>query len=302
MFLYIDEKRKLNFIKYNKKLQKKFGLTLIDYKRFSGLLKLKIHEKTEIYNDYTHSLLFEGFYVNEKKNGKGVEYNERGNVIFEGEYIDNQKWNGFEKEYDEDTGNLILICEYKNGKKEGKREEYDKYTGQLLFKGIYLNGKKNGKCEEYKLILKEKNNFKNDYSPYSYKSKLIKIFSGEYSNGERVKGREYNYDEKLVYEGEYLNDKKNGKGKTYDENGKLKYDGEYLNGIKNGKGIEYYREPDIKYVCEYKNGKKHGKGKEYSYNYNFIEEYYNNESNLLFEGEYMNDYKIKEKNIIEMEN
>ena len=72
----------------------------------------------------------------------------------------------------------------------------------------------------------------------------------------------------------------------------MKYEGEYLNGLKNGKGIEYTRNPNIKYICEYKNGKKHGKGKEYSYNY---ESTMFNYSHLLFEGEYVNDYRLKGK-------
>ena len=35
----------------------------------------------------------------------------------------------------------------------------------------------------------------------------------------------------LVYEGEYLNGKKNGKGKEYYENGELRFEGEYIKGM-----------------------------------------------------------------------
>ena len=34
-------------------------------------------------------------------------------------------------------------------------------------------------------------------------------------------------------------EKKNGKGKEYNRNGKLIFEGEYLNGKSNGKGKEY---------------------------------------------------------------
>ena len=34
-------------------------------------------------------------------------------------------------------------------------------------------------------------------------------------NGERKEGKEYNYDGNLIYDGEYLNGKRNGKGKLY---------------------------------------------------------------------------------------
>ena len=44
----------------------------------------------------------------------------------------------------------------------------------------------------------------------------------------------------LIFEGEYLNGKRNGKGKEYYYfDGKLKFEGEYLNGERNGKGKEY---------------------------------------------------------------
>ena len=46
-------------------------------------------------------------------------------------------------------------------------------------------------------------------------------FEGEYFNGERNgKGKEYNWNGKLLYEGDYLNGKRNGKGKECDYNGK----------------------------------------------------------------------------------
>ena len=63
------------------------------------------------------------------------------------------------------------------------------------------------------------------------------------------KGKEYDFSDKLLFEGEYLNMKRNGKGKEYDENGKLLFEGEYLNG-KRKKGKEYYyyyRKGDLLY-------------------------------------------------------
>ena len=110
----------------------------------------------------------------------------------------------------------------------GETKEYDKYNDQLIFSGKYLNGKRNGKGTEYKslLIVKSDNNF---YSSRNIKYQNIEIFCGEYFNGERKDGEEYNYDGELVYEGEYLNDKKNGKGKCFDDEGRLVYEGDYKN-------------------------------------------------------------------------
>ena len=90
----------------------------------------------------------------------------------------------------------------------------------------------------------------------------------------------------MVYEGEYLNGKRNGKGKIYGEKNKIIYEGELLNGIKNGIGEEYDETNKIIYKGEFINGKKHGKGKEYSYCFGEI---------LIFEGDYFNNYRVRGK-------
>ena len=196
VFTYVDDRRKLNLIKFNKKIQSILGLNLIDFRRFSGRYKVEEYGKIKEYNSYNNRLIFEGQYSNEKRNGEGKEYNEEGKLIFEGEYLDDKRWKGVEKEYDEDTGKLIFEYEYKNGNiDEGK--EYDKYNGELLFSGKYLNGKRNGKGTEYKCNPCERYNYDSNYYLYSSRNnfKNIIIFEGEYLNGERKEGKEYNYDE-----------------------------------------------------------------------------------------------------------
>ena len=51
------------------------------------------------------------------------------------------------------------------------------------------------------------------------------------------KGKEYNRNSKLIFEGEYLNGEKNGIGKEYNDDGYLIFKGEYLNG-KNGMELD----------------------------------------------------------------
>jgi len=46
---------------------------------------------------------------------------------------------------------------------------------------------------------------------------------------------------------------RNGKGKDYDEDGYLKFEGEYKNGKPNGKGKEY-RYSELKFEGEYLDG------------------------------------------------
>ena len=173
-------------------------------------------------------------------------------------------------------------------------KEYDKYNCELLFSGEYLNRIRNGYGEEYRLIC-DKNEDKCDNISRK-NSKLMKIFEGEYVNGERKKGKEYNNCGKIVYDGEYLHGKRNGKGKAYDKNGNMVYEGEFLNGMKHGKGIEYNRYDSV-YEGEFLFGKKNGKGKEYDYdNYNkFKHNFGERLTDLMFEGEFFNDFRLKGK-------
>ena len=91
------------------------------------------------YDSLFPELIFEGQYLNGKKNGKGKEYYNKGKLKFEGEYLNGERWNGIG--YD-GKGNLTF--QLKNG--TGKVKEYDGYSGNnLKFDGEYLNGKKHGK-------------------------------------------------------------------------------------------------------------------------------------------------------------
>ena len=43
--------------------------------------------------------MFEGEYLNSKRNGNGKEYDYKGNLIFEGEYLNGKRYNGKGKKY-----------------------------------------------------------------------------------------------------------------------------------------------------------------------------------------------------------
>ena len=136
IFSLVDEKQKLELIKYNKSLQENLNVTLINYKYFSGkYIEYELNGKGKEYN-FDGELIFEGEYLNGKRNGKGKEYYNNGKLEYEGEYLLNNKYNG--KGYGE-KGNIIY--ELKNG--TGKVKEY---LGDILvFEGEYLNGLRNGK-------------------------------------------------------------------------------------------------------------------------------------------------------------
>ena len=114
-FSFVDEKRKLKLVKYNKNLQQKIDISISNFIHFKlKYIIYKLKGKWEEYN-YDHDLKFEGEYVNGERNGKGKEYDDDGKLEFEGEYL-NGKRNGKGKEYYND-GNLNFEGEYLNDKK-----------------------------------------------------------------------------------------------------------------------------------------------------------------------------------------
>ena len=92
-------------------------------------------------------LIYEGIYLNGERNGKGKDYEIKGNIIFEGEYSNGKKWEG--KIFDIQNNN---IHELKNGKgfiKEYCYDENNKVITNQLYEGEYSNGLKNEKGKVY---------------------------------------------------------------------------------------------------------------------------------------------------------
>ena len=111
-FLYMDTKTLLKIIKYNKNLQNKINIKLLDYKMVSRHYIIYESEgKAKEYHSRKNTLVFEGEYLNGKKNGKGKEYDVSGKLLFEGEYS--------------------------NGFRDGKGKEYDDMSGKLIYEGEY---------------------------------------------------------------------------------------------------------------------------------------------------------------------
>ena len=105
-------------------------------------------------------------YLNGEIEGKIEEYDLRGKILFEGEYLNGKKWNGKRNNYSYD-GKLIFEEEYLNGKrwkgkgykknfeiKNGifKGIEYNNY-GKVEYKGEYLNRERNGKGKNIIVVI-----------------------------------------------------------------------------------------------------------------------------------------------------
>ena len=288
-------------------------------------------------SNFCNNLFYEGEYFNGERHGLGMEYTEDYLIIFEGEYINGKRWNGTSynpdnnkegklengrgeniyDEYEYNGLNYKYTGAYLNGEKSGQGKEESK-EGNIKFEGEYVDGeKKEGKLyysdkkifegefiNNIKIKCSEYINDKKEFEGiYLYNNKWNGIGYDEDGNKlyELRKGsgniKKYSLREKLEYEGEYLNNKKNGKGKEYYEfYGKLLYEGEYLNDKKNGEGKEYFLNGEIKFIGRFLNGEMWD-GKGY---YEGVEDfqltdgngyikYYDSLNNrILFEGEYKN--------------
>ena len=76
-------------------------------------------------------------------------------------------------------------------------------------------------------------------------------YEGEYLYDNKYNGKGYDENGNITYE--IING--NGKVKEYWNNGKLLFEGEYLNGKRNGKGKEY-NDGKLVFEGEYLNGKR----------------------------------------------
>ena len=150
---------------------------LIYNKRLQEKFRINIENYKTVSGKY---IIWEG------DGGKGKEYDYKGRLKFKGEYSKGKK-NGKGEEYD-DEGRLIFEGKYKKGQRNGKGKEYDD-EGRVIFEGEYLNGNRNGKGKEY------------------YWDGTLK-FEGEYFYGYRIKGKEYNYNGRII-----LSLEKDGKAK-----------------------------------------------------------------------------------------
>ena len=197
LFSYLNEKRKLILIKTCKKLQDITNISFTNYKILSG--KYIILEKdgtAKVFGFRFDGLIYEEGFLNGKKNGKGAHYNyhctTEDEYKYVGEYL-NGKRNGKGKEYYYEEG-LLFEGEYFNGERNGKGKEYNK-KGELIFEGEYINYYRNGKGKEYK------------------KGKLLYWNFQECDNINIQKlngtGKELDPYCNLIYQGEYLNGKRN---------------------------------------------------------------------------------------------
>ena len=85
-------------------------------------------------------------------------------------------------------------------------------------------------------------------------------YIGEVFNGlPNGKGKIFDKNNQLIFDGHFKNGKWDGEGKKYDEEGNLIFCGNYVNANADGQGIYYFKNGKY-FIGEFKNGVKHGKG------------------------------------------
>ena len=88
IFNHLRNNQKLIMMNYNKFLQNKFGFTIDDYKQNAKKIKVgKLNRFGQECSLTTYKLIFEGEYLQGKRNGKGIEYYKNGKIKYKGKYL-----------------------------------------------------------------------------------------------------------------------------------------------------------------------------------------------------------------------
>ena len=229
---------------------------------------------------------YDGYWKNDMKEGKGTL------ITSEGKYECNWKnneINGFGRIYY--YNNNIFEGYFKNGKKEGKgiilNDKREKL--EINFKNDIIVGNEILNLNNGRII---NGIFNNNYIPIEGKIifKNGEIYEGKLNkNGEREGKGKMNYNNGYYYEGNWINDIRNGKGILY----KNEEDYKIIINNKNNEINNLFKCKDDFYIGEYKNNMKEGKG---IMNNNEILNY-----KIIYEGEFKEN-KMEGKGILYFEN
>ena len=247
----------------------------------------KFHGKGVLF-DQDGEVLYEGEFAEHMKHGNGTMYLKR-KRIYEGEFKENKKQGSgilfhsdgsvqFEGSFDQDQMDGYGVLYYslvELAPFDTFREQFPQLN-RPLYEGYFVHGMKKGEGKLY------------------YPSGLLQ-YEGDFMwHDMRGVGRLYfNTDEVtqelaevghcgLEYEGYFLDNMKNGKGKLYSREGLLLADGQFKNDDLMGKGKLYYPNGEVHYIGDLFAGKMHGRG-----------EFYNEKGKLIYSGEFNNGERLR---------
>ena len=231
--------------------------------------------------------------------------------------------------YDELKNEKIYILQYPQGKflsiSHGKIKNIDQYefshladtkggsSGSPVFLentnhiiGLHKSGNKEENENYGDFIFPIINSIKmnGQYNKKIYKNA---VYEGDFVNGKREGYGKIIFEDGKYFIGKYLNDKENGKGIYYNKNNTKKYEGYLIDGKREGYGKDIDRNGDC-FIGPWKNNLAHGKGKNFDKEGNIFYDgdYFNGkregfgkyiyENGEYYIGEWKNDYIIKMEN------
>jgi len=256
----VDNGKKIKY--YPNSNSKQYEYSLLNGKLNGKFIKYYENGKIEIIKNF----------INGIENGEHKEFNEKGNILYEG-IMKNGKRNGIFTYYyyDEDNDELILklTTNYIEGKKNGRQKIISVLkhkTPEIISFTNFIDDIKEGKFQEMKgdsLII---GNYHKDKLNGRYR---IYFDLDAYFLGKPIKTDTTKLI--LLTSGYYANDKKNGYWKYYDITKTLRKEGKYIDDKKDGEWKYYYSNitnenneypPYAKklfLIENYKNGKLNGK-------------------------------------------
>ena len=188
-----------------------------------------------------------------------IEYNITGEFRSKGTYVDDKRIGSWEFFYPDQK--LEQKGKYdKKGRMQGPWNWYYN-NGTLLMKENYQNDKLEGTYEEYtedaKLITKGEYLDNEKEGPWFYQINNYKEY-GIYHNGlpDSLWKAYYAKENKLRFEGSFLNGEPEGKHTYYYENGKTETSGKYVGGQKEGNWYYFDENNFLVLTITYKNGEE----------------------------------------------
>ncbi len=208
---------------------------------FHGILLSKglIDDKEQKQGDWEEyyvdgQLKSKGKYIDGKKIDEWVYYFNNGKIEQKGKYIADEKLTGYWIWY-YPNGELLRDENFRKGLEDGLEQEYSE-TGQLVRKGEYIDGLKEG--------------------PWFYEYGDHRE-EGEYRNGERNGLWKFYYpNNKINFEGNFVEGVPNEKHTYFYENGKLKKEENYIMGVKTDIWKVYNELGELIVSIYYKNGEE----------------------------------------------
>ena len=95
IFSHLEYITKLKMVNFNKHLQNVLNIGINDYKFSSKKYKVTKDGMSSLFLFERNILVYQGQFLNGKRNGPGKEYYNNGKIIkFEGEYLNDKEWNG----------------------------------------------------------------------------------------------------------------------------------------------------------------------------------------------------------------